>query len=53
MAQDSGAAVVFFLSNNGKARKHSRCVGGQGRKKGGGIVREMRRSEADSIVRMA
>ena len=35
MAQDSGAAVVFFLSNNGKARKHSRCVGGQGRKKGG------------------
>jgi hypothetical protein len=36
MAQDSGAAVVFFLSNNGKARKHSRCVGGQGRKKGGG-----------------
>ena len=35
MAQDSGAAVVFFLSNNGKAREHSRCVGGQGRKKGG------------------
>lgn len=34
MAQDSGAAVVFVLSNNGKAREHSRCVGGQGRKKG-------------------
>ena len=35
MAQDGGAAVVFFLSNNGKAGEHSRCVGGQGRKKGG------------------
>lgn len=34
MAQDSGAAVVFVLSNNGKAREHSGCVGGQGRKKG-------------------
>lgn len=34
MAQDSGAAVVFVLSNNGKAREHSRCVGGQGRNKG-------------------
>jgi len=36
MVQNGAAAVVFFLSNNnGKAREHSTCVGGQGRKKGG------------------